>query len=303
MKHNKWRTRTLAVLLAAGSLCCGAGIHAAAITVDDVAQKAREVGFPEEQVQLGYNYWATGQYTEADLEAAYAKLCEYDTQADDKIDSIFDTGSTAEPTPTEPDRTGNETQPVQPPVNSSADAGNAGNTSSNSTADSAADSGNAGGTSGSVDSSAPAPTQPVTNPVSSYDFIMMSLDEKIAYVNSMSPEDKENFLNNLTPGERNSIIKQMNVNDQAELLQGYIDAAKGMNMNIAVDSISAEGIAITVRDDEGTIIDKSATGITIDETGISYDGLLAASAAAVLLAAAGFVLVYRYLCRADGGAQ
>lgn len=303
MKRKNQFSKMLAAALTACTLCGSAGIHAAAITVDDVAQKAREVGFPEEQVQLGYNYWATGQYTEADLEAAYAKLCEYDTQADDKIDSIFDTGSTAEPTPTEPDRTGNETQPVQPPVNSSADAGNAGNTSSDSTADSAADSGNAGGTSGSVDSSAPAPTQPVTNPVSSYDFIMMSLDEKIAYVNSMSPEDKENFLNNLTPGERNSIIKQMNVNDQAELLQGYIDAAKGMNMNIAVDSISAEGIAITVRDDEGTIIDKSATGITIDETGISYDGLLAASAAAVLLAAAGFVLVYRYLCRADGGAQ
>ncbi len=302
MKRKNQFARMLAAALTACALCCGAGIHAAAVTVDEVAQKAREVGFPEEQVQLGYNYWATGQYTQADLEAAYAKLCEYDTQANDKIDSIFDTGSTAEPTPTEPDRTGNEIKPTQPPVNSS---GNSGNTSSGGTVDSAADSGNAGGagTSGSVNSSAPAQTQPATNPVNSYDFIMMSLDEKIAYVNSMSPEDKENFLNNLTPAERNSIIKQMNVNDQAELLQGYIDAAKGMNMNIAVDSISAEGIAITVRDNEGTIIDKSATGITIDETGISYDGLLAASAAAVLLAAAGFVLVYRYLCRADGGAQ
>ncbi len=305
MKRKNQFARMLAAALTACTLCGGASIHAAAVTVDEVAQKAREVGFPEEQVQLGYNYWATGQYTQADLETAYAKLCEYDTQANDKIDSIFDTGSTAEPTPTEPDRTGNEVKPTQPPVSSSADTGSAGNTSSGGAVDSAADSGNAGGagTSGSVNSSAPAQTQPATNPVNSYDFIMMSLDEKIAYVNSMSPQEKENFLNNLTPAERNSIIKQMNVNDQAELLQGYIDAAKGMNMNIAVDSISAEGIAITVRDNEGTIIDKSATGITIDETGISYDGLLAASAAAVLLAAAGFVLVYRYLCRADGGAQ
>ncbi len=301
MKKNRLCANALAAMLSAGVLCCGAGLHVSAITVDDVAQKAREVGFPEEQVQLGYNYWATGEYTEADLEMAYAKLCEYDTQADDKIDSIFDTGSTSQPTETEPDRTGSETAaPTQ----------SAGNTSS-SAADSAAsggtssDAGTSGGNTSAVQTepAAPAETQPASTTVNSYDFIMMTLDEKIAYVNSMSPEDKENFLNNLTAAERNSIIKQMNVNDQAELLQGYIDAAKGMNMNIAVDSISAEGIAITVRDDAGTIVDKTATGITIDETGISYDGLLAASAAAVLLAAAGFVLIYRHLCRADGGVQ
>lgn len=277
MNKHKIRTGMIAVTLAAGCLCCGAGMHAAAVTVDEVAQKAREVGFPEEQIQLGYNYWATGEHTQEDLEMTYAKLCEYDTQADDKIDSIFDTGSTAETTVSEPDRTGNE-----------------------STQSSAADSGNSGG---SVNSSASAETQSASGTVNSADFINMTLDEKITYVNSMTPEDKENFLNNLTSAERNSIIKQMNVNDQAELLQGYIDAAKGMNMNIAVDSISAEGIAITVRDNQGTIIDKSATGITIDETGISHDGLLAASAAAVLLAVTGFALLYRHLCRSDGSAQ
>ena len=295
MNKHTMRIRVTAAMLAAGCLCCGAGLHAAAVTVDEVAQKAREVGFPEEQVQLGYNYWATGEYTQEDLEAAYAKLCEYDTQANDKIDSIFDTGSTAEPPAPEPDRTGNETAP--PSADSS--AADSGNSGTNSTGGEVNSSGS--GTSGTVNSTAPA--QPSGNTVSSSDFINMTLDEKIAYVNSMSEADKEAFLNNLTPAERNSIIKQMNVNDQAELLQGYIDAAKDMNMNIAVDSISAEGIAITVRDNEGTIIDKSATGITIDESGISYDGLLAASAAAVLLAAAGFVLVYRHLCRADGGVQ
>ncbi len=311
MKKNRLCANALAAMLSAGVLCCGAGLQVSAITVDDVAQKAREVGFPEEQVQLGYNYWATGEYTEADLEMAYAKLCEYDTQADDKIDSIFDTGSTSQPTVSEPDRTGSETAaPTQPAGTASGGNSSAGNTSSEA-ADSAAsggtfsDAGTSGGNTSAVQTepAAPAETQPAATTVNSYDFIMMTLDEKIAYVNSMSPEDKENFLNNLTPGERNSIIKQMNVNDQAELLQGYIDAAKGMNMNIAVDSISAEGIAITVRDDEGTIVDKTATGITIDETGISYDGLFAASAAAVLLAAAGFVLIYRHLCRADGGVQ
>lgn len=280
MKRIYKRHTAFAAVLTACCLC-GGGLHAAAITVDDVAQKAREVGFPEEQVQLGYNYWASGEYTEKDLEEAYARLCEYDQQADDKIDDIFNNGGTVQPT--QPAQTQPATQP--PAQTGAAQTQPATQTPANS------------GT------TAPAETQPASTTISSYDFIMMSLDEKIAYVNSMSPADKEAFLNNLTPGERNSIIKQMNVNDQAELLQGYIDAAKEMNMNIAVDSISAEGIAITVRDDEGTIIDKSATGITIDETGIAHDGLLAAAAIAVLLAAAGFALVYRHLCRTDGGVQ
>ncbi|MBE6848731.1 MAG: hypothetical protein E7502_02355 [Ruminococcus sp.] len=289
MKRIYKRHTAFAAVLTACCLC-GGGLHAAAITVDDVAQKAREVGFPEEQVQLGYNYWATGEYTEKDLEEAYARLCEYDQQADDKIDDIFNNGGTVQPS--QPAQTQPaQTQPAtQPPAQTDA-------AQTQPATQTPANSGTAAGT------TAPAETQPASTTISSYDFIMMSLDEKIAYVNSMSPADKEAFLNNLTPGERNSIIKQMNVNDQAELLQGYIDAAKEMNMNIAVDSISAEGIAITVRDDEGTIIDKSATGITIDETGIAHDGLLAAAAIAVLLAAAGFALVYRHLCRTDGGVQ
>ena len=73
MKRIYKRHTAFAAVLTACCLC-GGGLHAAAITVDDVAQKAREVGFPEEQVQLGYNYWASGEYTEKDLEEAYARL-------------------------------------------------------------------------------------------------------------------------------------------------------------------------------------------------------------------------------------
>ncbi len=267
-------TKLLASLLACGCLIGGSAFSAAAITVDDVAQKAREVGFPEEQVQLGYNYWATGNYTQEDLEMAYAKLCEYDVQADEKVDSIFDTPvqTPTNPPATEPDRTGDDSS------SASSSSGNvSGGGSSSST-------GNfSGGT------------------VTSTDFINMTLDQKIAYVNSMTPADKEAFLKNLTPAERNSIIKQMNIDDQADLLQGYIDAAKGMNMNIAVDSISEQGIAVTIRDNDGTVMDKTAMGgVTIDETGISHTGLLACTSGAALLAIAGFAGLHRYLRRMDG---
>lgn len=287
-KHT-YNTKLMASLLACGCLIGGSTFSAAAITVDDVAQKAREVGFPEEQVQLGYNYWATGDYTEADLEAAYAELCKYDTQANEKIDSIFDTPAQTPTNPpaTEPDRTGDDS------TSSSSGAG-----TSSSSGNSSSSSGNSSSSAGTTSSTASDST------VSSTDFINMTLDEKIVYVNTMTPEDKEAFLNNLTPAERNSIIKQMNINDQADLLQGYIDAAKGMNMNIAVDSISEQGIAVTIRDNEGMVVDKTAMGgVTIDETGISYDGLLAGTSAAALLAVAGFAGLYFYLRRTDGQTQ
>lgn len=145
---------------------------------------------------------------------------------------------------------------------------------------------------------APAATEPDAE-VSPEDFINMTLDEKKAYVNAMSPEEREAFLNNLTPEQRKSIIKQMSLEDQATILQGYIDAAGKLDMSVTVDSISEEGIALTVRDNAGVIVNKAEAGLSIDATGIAYDGLLAVSAAAMLLAALGFTGVNYYLCRTD----
>ncbi len=139
--------------------------------------------------------------------------------------------------------------------------------------------------------SAPAETEPAK------DFISMTADEKRAYVNAMPPEEREAFLANLTPAERNSILKQMSVEDQMALLENYIGIAEDMGIHVEVNSISEEGLGVTMRDENGTIIDKTQTGITIDPTGISYDGLLLAAALSVLLAVGGFTAVYRHLCR------
>jgi hypothetical protein len=162
----------MAVMLAAGCFFCGTGISAAAYTVDEVAQKAREVGYSEEMVQMGYNEWASGSYTQADLDSAYAQLCDYDNKADDKINEIFGNTDTSE-----------------------------------SSASSETD---------STDSSTEAAVSDAqTTRPSSAEFINMTLDEKIAYVNTMSEQEKNTFLSSLTTEERNSIIKQMSVSDKA----------------------------------------------------------------------------------------
>ncbi len=261
MKKRILKHRLLAAVLAAGCFCCAAGISASAVTVDDIANKARELGFPEAQVQQGYNEWATGNYTQEHLDKAWAMLLDFEKQSDSMFESIFEEEVTEPATET---------------------------TGSVESDDSAADS--------------TAPTEQ-TESVGTKEFVNMTLEEKVAYVNSLSAEDKKNFLNNLSPEERRSIIKQMSLGDKAQIMEGYIDFAETMGMHMTVDEITDDNISVTIRDKEGVIIDQSAVGISIDETGISRTGVLAGSAAGVILALCGFAALYRYICRSDELAQ
>lgn len=249
----------LAAVLAAGCILCSAGISASAYTIDDVVRKSREVGIPEAQIQTGINNWNTSAYDQAELDAIYLNLEAYGEDSWFYIQQYFLEEMGGTMPPTE-----TPTEPVTDPV-----------------------------------SGEPVQTAPPAETAPPKDFISMTLAEKQAFLNSMSPEDKEQYLANLTPAEKNSILKQMSLEDQAALLQKYIDLAKQMGINVSVDSLSEEGIAVTMRDNEGIVIDKTQTGITIDPTGISYDGLLIAAALSVLLAACGFSAVYRHLCRTE----
>lgn len=261
MKKRIVKHKLLAAVLAAGCFCCAAGLSASAVTVDDVANKARELGFPEAQVQQGYNYWATGEYTQEHLNQAWAILMQIEKESNEKFESIFETQ--------EPESSTEQTSPTE-------------------SADSSADS--------------TASTEK-TESVGTKEFVNMTLEEKIAYVNSLSAEDKDKFLKNLSPEERKSIIKQMSISDKAEMMEGYIDFAEQMGMHMTVDEITDKNISVTIHDKDGVIIDKSSVGITIDETGISYTGLFVAATAGVVLALSGLAALYRYICRSDELAQ
>lgn len=258
--------RLLAAVLTFGCMLCSAGLSAAAYTIDDVIAKSREVGIPEAQIQVGINNWESGKYTQEQLDGIYFALITFGADTNKMLEDFFNeeyggTMPTEAPTqtPSEPaETTGTEEQ-------------------------------------GGVIEDVPEETAP-TAAEPAKDFISMTAEEKRAYVNAMPPEERKAFLANLTPAERNSILKQMSVEDQMALLENYIGIAEEMGINVAVDSLSDEGIAVTMRDAEGIVIDKTQTGITIDPTGISYDGLLLAAALSVLLAACGFTAVYRYLC-------
>ncbi len=144
------------------------------------------------------------------------------------------------------------------------------------------------------------PTEAVTEAATEQKaFVDMTLEEKSAYINGLTQKERDAFFAAMTPEERKSIIKQMSLEDQTLLLQQYINAAQDMHMNVTVDSISEDGVALTVRDDTGTIINKAAAGVTIDPTGISHDGLLAGISGAALLSLIGFAAIDRKLKKQD----
>ncbi|MDE5754264.1 MAG: hypothetical protein K2H89_06970 [Oscillospiraceae bacterium] len=258
-------------------LLCSAGISASAYTADDVAQKAREAGWPEYLIQSGYNEWASGSYTQEDLDEAYNGVMSYNEQTEEIICNAFGVEPqpkpdpvVTDPAPTDPTNAPENPEPSVTPDNSS----NTGNP------DSSADSGNS--------------TPVIPDRVSSSDFINMTLDEKKDYVNSLADDQKDAFLASLSKEERNSIIKQLPTDQKVALMQTYIDTASSMGMNVAVDSITDQNISVTVRNNEGVIIDKAGVGIVIDETGISHTKPLVFAGLGILTAAAGFVLLYWY---------
>lgn len=249
-----------AALLAACSIFGGTALSASAYTIDEVMAKAREVGVPEDTISAAYNMWAAGAVSQEELDAYYVHLESIGHVTDEMIEDMFD-------------QMGIETTPSVTEAPS---------------------------TEAPLPEDGVTETQPPTEaPTEQKAFVDMTLEEKSAYINGLTPEERDAFFAAMTPEERKSIIKQMSLEDQTLLLQQYINAAQDMHMNITVDSISEEGVALTVRDDTGTIINKAAAGVTIDPTGISHNGLLAGISGAALLSLIGFAAIDRKLKKQD----
>lgn len=260
MKH-KTTCRFLASLAAAFCMFGSCALSASAYTADDVAARARASGWPEYLIQAGYNEWSSGNYSQEQLDAAYASVSSYDEKSGQmmanalgiryKDDTPAATDAPATDAPTE-GSTPDSAAPQKPAAT-----------------DSITITKNDGTTEERIPKS---------------EFIGMTLEEKQSYIASMTPESQNAFMNSLTPEERNSILKQLPAEDKAALVQTYIDAANGIGMNVAVDSISGSDISLTIRNNSGQVIGQTAVGTIIDETGISHTVPLVTALACAVLA-------------------
>ena len=264
-------------------LLCSANISAKAYTADDVAQRAREAGWPEYVIQAGYNEWASGSYSEDDLNKAYNSVQSYDEQTEEIICNMFG----VEPQP----KSDSNTEPTQQVVQ---DNNNSDNSSSDNSNSDNSNSDNSNSDNSNFNNSDSNSSESQSDRIAPAEFVNMTLDEKMDYVNTLEESEKSEFLSNLTREERNSIIKQLPTDQKMALMQNYIDTASSMGMNVVVDSITDNNVSLTVRDSEGVVIDKTEVGIVIDETGISHTKPLVFAGLGMLTAIAGFGLLYWY---------
>ena len=276
----QWRqfTAALTAALSAGLMLCGT-MGAAAYSADDVAAKARSSGWPEYLIQEGYNQWNSGNYTQEQLDKAYASVSQYDEQTEELVSASMGIrtpkrSSSADATEAAPAAT--EAAPAATDAAPSADG-----TVTEATGEI------------TVAATVTKTDGTVEERIEKSDFINMSLEEKQEYVASLSEESQVTFMETMSVEERNSILKQLPVEDKAALVQNYVDAAADMGMNVVVDKLEGNDVSLTIRNDEGQVIGKTAVGTIVDETGIDHTLPLLSALGAALPAGAGFAVIAR----------
>ncbi|MCI5817062.1 hypothetical protein [Ruminococcus sp.] len=126
-------------------------------------------------------------------------------------------------------------------------------------------------------------------------FINMTLEEKVAYVQSLPESEQAKFLASLSTAEKNSIIKQLSLDDKTDIINKLVETGKTMGFYFSVEDLEDDKLTISARDEEGKLIDVSSMGIVVDDTGISHTGLISGVLTAVAAAGAGLYLIGRKL--------
>ena len=125
-----------------------------------------------------------------------------------------------------------------------------------------------------------------------YDFELGNPLQAIPY-SDLSEEEKAKFLGGLSNEERNSILKQLSTDAKLDILENFIDAGNSMGLNFQIEDINNDTLSMSIRNENGDLIDVSGVGSTVEDTG--YDYRLFAVIAGVILSASllGIYVVFR----------
>ena len=67
------------------------------------------------------------------------------------------------------------------------------------------------------------------------DFLNMTLNEKVEYINSLPADQRNDFVQNMSNEERNSFLKQMKTSDQLDVISAMTDVGKAFGVNFSVE--------------------------------------------------------------------
>ncbi len=227
-----------------------------AATVDEVAEAARALGISEEDIQTGYSEYNNNPsaYPPERLDEVIAKL--HETGGVIITTGQYDPNYVRETTTTvSSSETNKSTEIVDNSISLTADDGT------------------------------------VFTRISAEEFIAMSYDEKMAYISSFPQERQQTIINNLSPAEYKSLIKQSPAEKKVEIVNSLSSAADGMGLVFTVDEVSDDSLTLSMRNEEGKLLNVSSAGASVEDTGYDRRGIFAAIAAALITAAAGIVFL------------
>lgn len=251
--------KVCAALCSTTLLCAATAVPASASTVSDVIAAAYAVGIPAQYVQEGIAMYGGGNYTSEQCDQAIASIYSYQGRVDELLEDYFgvpSNGGGNNNNASDSNSGSNNSNSSNNNNSGSNSGGNSGLSGNNSNSSSNSNSGNNGGTSGDSDGSK--------------SFTDMTLDEKIDYVNQLPAEERSNYISNLTTEERNSFIKQLPVSDKAAVLNEFLGVGDSLGLHFTVDEMTNDSVVVSARDKDGKLIDVSAMGVTVEETGKSY---------------------------------
>lgn len=251
--------KVCAALCSTVLLCAATAVPASASTVSDVIAAAYAVGIPAQYVQEGIAMYGGGNYTSEQCDQAIASIYSYQGRVDELLEDYFgvpSNGGGNNNNASDNNSGSNNSNSSDNNNSGSNSGGNSGSSGNNSNSSSNSNSGNNGGPSGDSDGSK--------------SFTDMTLDEKIDYVNQLPAEERSDYISNLTTEERNSFIKQLPVSDKAAVLNEFLGVGDSLGLHFTVDEMTNDSVVVSARDKDGKLIDVSAMGVTVEETGKSY---------------------------------
>ena len=276
--------KVCAALCSTALLCAATAVPASASTVSDVIAAAYAVGIPAQYVQEGIAMYGGGNYTSEQCDQAIASIYSYQGRVDELLEDYFgvpSNGGGNNNNASDNNSGSNNSNSSDNNNSGSNSGGNSGSSGNNSNSSSNSNSGNNGGPSGDSDGSK--------------SFTDMTLDEKIDYVNQLPAEERSDYISNLTTEERNSFIKQLPVSDKAAVLNEFLGVGDSLGLHFTVDEMTNDSVVVSARDKDGKLIDVSAMGVTVEETGKSYTMPITIAA---LLAGGGICGVSAIICAA-----
>ena len=304
MKKRKYIICFITGLFTATGILSGSLIANAA-TIDEVAEVARKYGISESYIQAGYNnyYQNPDKYTSEDFDNAIACLELYGEDSEQAIMDYFGVTSIAKTTTTALQSSANKTTSIitstttvaSSSSNTNGNSSNNSSSSNNTSGNSSNNSSSSNNTSGNGSNNSSGNLDDDLRPISVAEFIKMTLEEKKEFINTLSDDEKAVFLGSLTNEERNSIIKALPTDTKIDILSNFIDAGNSMGLNMQIEDLENDKLSMSIRDDEGKLIDVSNVGVTVADTGYDYKLFALIGGAVILASLLGFYLIFKKL--------